>query len=87
MRGDLAKREPECWRVGPMMICTASFVRPKRQKTFILHDGLRANSAYILLVTQLTNSERTHYREVKDCRGLTRLTCRAQDFVTVCLSS
>ena len=29
MRGDLAKREPECWRVGPMMTCTASFVQPK----------------------------------------------------------
>ena len=38
MRGDLAKREPECWRVGPMMTCTASFVQPKG-KTFILHDG------------------------------------------------
>ncbi|NYY76232.1 hypothetical protein DMI70_19855 [Escherichia coli] len=39
MRGDLAKREPECWRVGLMMICTASSVRLKGKKTFILHDG------------------------------------------------
>lgn len=55
MRGDLAKRELECWRVDWMMICTASFVQLKKAKkpSFCMMALLMRMAAFIL-VTRLT---------------------------------